>query len=90
METTANQTASKLKPYYINYLGGDYLESTQCATSSGNDWTTMHDAWNGGLNNGWAKDKPTTWNYFKRSDIPVHWDIAEGWTILDMATVSPD
>jgi phospholipase C len=26
--------------------------------------------------------------YFKRQDIPTHFDIAEGWTVADMATQS--
>lgn len=34
------------------------------------------------------KNTPFSHGYFKRKDIPVHWDIADGWTVQDMYTVS--
>lgn len=39
----------------------------------------------GGLNNGWVESN-TPWSigYFKRKDIPTHFDVAEGWTVGDM------
>jgi phospholipase C len=50
-----------------------------------NGWTDNHAALNGDLNNQWAlKNTPWSWGYFKRNDIPVHFAIAEGWTVGDM------
>lgn len=54
-----------------------------------NGWSTMHAAYNGGLGNNWAQaDGPYSLGYFTRADIPTHFDIAEGWTVADMATQS--
>jgi phospholipase C len=55
-----------------------------------NGWTANHEALNSDQNNQWAlKNTPWSWGYFKRSDIPVHFGIAEGWTIADMYQVMP-
>ena len=43
---------------------------------------------NGGLNNHWATNNtPWSWGHFKRSDIPVQYAIADGWTVGDMYQV---
>lgn len=74
-----------LKPWYINYLGGDWLQATQCIGAGSNSWQATHTAYNGGLTNQWAStNTPYSIGYFKRSDIPTHFDIAEGWTVGDM------
>ncbi|KUJ20808.1 PLC-E protein [Mollisia scopiformis] len=74
-----------LQPWYINYLGGDWLEATQCIGAGSNSWQAMHAAYNDGLTNQWAAtNTPYSIGYFKRSDIPTHFDIAEGWTVGDM------
>jgi phospholipase C len=53
-----------------------------------NGWTDNHAALNYDQNNQWAiKNTPWSWGYFKRSDIPVHFAIAEGWTVGDMYQV---
>jgi phospholipase C len=46
-------------------------------------------ALNGGLNNLWAlNNTPWSWGHFKRDELPVHFGIAEGWTVADMYQVS--
>ncbi|KAG8415828.1 hypothetical protein J3459_014035 [Metarhizium acridum] len=78
-----------LKPWHINHLGGEWLSATQCMGAGDNGWGTMHSAYNGGLGNNWARaDGPYSLGYFKRADIPTHFDIAEGWTVADMASQS--
>ncbi|KID73815.1 Non-hemolytic phospholipase C [Metarhizium brunneum] len=78
-----------LKPWHINHLGGEWLEATQCMGAGDNGWATMHAAYNGGLGNNWAQaDGPYSLGYFTRADIPTHFDIAEGWTVADMASQS--
>ncbi|TPX12391.1 uncharacterized protein E0L32_006803 [Thyridium curvatum] len=74
-----------LKPWYLNYLGGDWLNATQCMNAGSNGWNANQLAMNHGANDMWAiKNTPWSWGHFRRSDIPVHFDIAEGWTIGDM------
>ena len=74
-----------LLPWYLNYLGGDWNEATQCMEAGSNSWQENQDALNGGLNNRWALgNTPWSWGHFKRSDIPTQFAIAEGWTIGDM------
>jgi phospholipase C len=54
-----------------------------------NGWNDNHAALNGDLNNKWALDNtPWSWGYFKRAELPVHFAIAEGWTVGDMYQVS--
>ncbi len=48
------------------------------------DWTTTHEAWNGGLYNQWVPAKgPTTMAYLTRDDIPFHYQLADSFTICD-------
>lgn len=50
-----------------------------------NGWTDNHAALNYDHNDHWAlNNTPWSWGYYKRSDLPVHFGIAEGWTIGDM------
>ncbi|CRG82678.1 phospholipase C [Talaromyces islandicus] len=78
-----------LKPWHLNYLGNSWFNATQCLTAGDNGWQTMHTAYSGGLGNGWADaDGAYSLGYFTREDIPTHFDIAEGWTILDMSMQS--
>ncbi|RDL41464.1 putative Non-hemolytic phospholipase C [Venustampulla echinocandica] len=84
---TPKQTklATQLTPWHINYLGGTWPQATQCLSAGENSWEAMHLALNGGLTNKWAiTNTPYSWSYLNRSDIPVHFDIAEGWTVGDM------
>ena len=30
------------------------------------------------------RNTPWSWAHFKRSDLPTHFDVADGWTVLDM------
>jgi phospholipase C len=47
-----------------------------------------HAALNGDLNNKWAlNNTPWSWGHFSRQELPVHFGIAEGWTIGDMYQV---
>jgi phospholipase C len=53
---TANMSkkAEYLTPWYLNYLGGEWLKATQCMVSGSNSWVATHESYNGGLNNKWA------------------------------------
>ncbi|KAJ3479849.1 hypothetical protein NLG97_g8216 [Lecanicillium saksenae] len=89
--TKQRNGTNTLQPWHINYLGGEWKDSTQCMGGGDNGWDTMHMAYNGGLANKWTQAE--AWNkddggyamgYFKRQDIATQWDIVEGWTVLDM------
>jgi phospholipase C len=48
------------------------------------DWTTTHQAWNGGRYNQWVPAKgTTTMAYYTRQDIPFHYQLADAFTICD-------
>jgi phospholipase C len=77
-----------LAPWHINYQGGDWYNATQCMTAGSNGWTANHLALNSDLNNKWpVANTPWSVGYYKREDIPVHYAIADGWTIGDMYQV---
>ncbi|KAG6293848.1 hypothetical protein E4U46_007092 [Claviceps purpurea] len=79
-----NNGVSTLSPWHINYLGGDWKEATQCMAAGSNDWIAMHGAYNNSRGDGWAVyDTDYSMGYYRREDIPTHWDIADGWTIMD-------
>ena len=48
-------------------------------------WPTQHEAWRGGLMDGWqrAKGGPTTMGYLTRADIPFYYALADAYTIGD-------
>lgn len=45
----------------------------------------MHTSYNKGESNQWvAGNSPYSMGYFKRKELPTHFDVADGWTIADM------
>ncbi|RMZ86629.1 hypothetical protein DV736_g6143, partial [Chaetothyriales sp. CBS 134916] len=74
-----------LLPWHLTYLGGQWLDATQCMTAGSNSYEENHLAYNFGLNDHWAlNNTPWSWGYYKRADLPVQFALAEGWTIGDM------
>src|SRR5580704_3250824 len=55
-------------------------------------WLTQHGAWYGGLMNGWiqAKGGPTTMGYLNRADLPLHYALADAYTVGDATHVVYD
>lgn len=77
-------------PFYLNYLGGNWSEATQCLIVGDNGWDSNHGTLNADRNNKWAlANTPWSRGYFERADLPVHFAIAEGWTVGDMYQVRP-
>ncbi|HEX7639402.1 MAG TPA: phospholipase C, phosphocholine-specific, partial [Burkholderiaceae bacterium] len=59
-------------------LGLQFLEGTP------HDWTSTHQAWNGGRCDQWVPAKGTnTMAYFTRQDIPFHFALADAFTVCD-------
>ena len=85
VSSSQSTAASQLTPWYFNYLGGEWVNATQCISGGGYSWQAMHESYNQGQSNQWvAGNSPYSLGYFKRSDIPTHWDVADGWTVGDM------
>lgn len=85
VNSTFSNDTDYLFPWYLNAAGGDWLEATQCMVAGNNGWEENHAALNGDLNNHWVLgNTPWSLGYYKRSDLPVHYAIADGWTIGDM------
>lgn len=72
-------------PYWFNYKGGEEAwNKSQCLCAGANNWIPTQQALNGGLNNMWAQiDKPQSWGYFKREDLPYHFALADAYTVGD-------
>ncbi|EGR50269.1 phospholipase C [Trichoderma reesei QM6a] len=72
-------------PFYINYLGGNWTEATQCMVSGSNSWQENHAAWNSGRNDRWAVDNsPYSIGFYKRQDIPIQFALADSFVVADM------
>ena len=81
-------TVDTLSPWYINYQGGSWVEATQCTGAGSNGWQANHAALDNGLNDMWVvNNTPISWAYFKKSNLPVQFSIAEEWTVGDMYQV---
>lgn len=89
-KTTPEMTkdADYVTPWYLNYLGGNWSQATQCMTSGSNGWHENHAAWNFGTNDHWAMNN-TPWSigFYKRDDVPVQWSLAENFIVGDMYQV---
>lgn len=82
---TLTNATDYLLPWYLNYLGGTWLNATQCMDAGSNGYEENHLAYNFGSNDHWAlNNTPWSWGYYKRSDLPIQFALAEGWTIGDM------
>ncbi|KAK5996821.1 Phospholipase C C [Cladobotryum mycophilum] len=83
--TPSGQNEKYVNPWYINYLGGNWSEATQCMLSGSNAWYENHVALNGGANDHWAKDNnPASIGFFKRQDLPLHFALADNFLVADM------
>ncbi|KAK2612613.1 hypothetical protein QQS21_001385 [Conoideocrella luteorostrata] len=77
--------ADYLMPWYLNYLGGNWSEATQCMTAGSNGWKENHEAFNGGTNDHWAlNNTPFSLGFYKREDVPTQWSLADNWVVGDM------
>jgi len=75
-------------PWYLNYLGGNWTDATQCMTAGDNGWTANQLAFNGGANDHWAvNNTPWSIGFYQRKDLPVHFTLADEWIVGDMYQV---
>lgn len=78
-------------PFRLDTTRGP-LVSGECVNDPAHQWIAMHEAWNGGANDNWlpaqAEERgapyvPMTMGYYTRQDIPIHYLIADTFTICD-------
>ncbi|ORW06700.1 phospholipase [Mycobacterium lacus] len=61
----------------------------ECLNDPDHGWAAMHESWNGGANDKWLPAQtnrghiPTVMGYYQRQDIPVHFLLADAFTICD-------
>ncbi|KAJ5212782.1 uncharacterized protein N7498_004428 [Penicillium cinerascens] len=85
VDSSMSTKTKTLLPWYLGYQGGSSVDAMQCMTAGSNGYEDNQAALNHDLNNMWARNNtPWSWGYLKKSDIPVQFGIAEGWTAGDM------
>jgi phospholipase C len=64
----------------------------ECITDPTHNWAPQHQCWNGGRMDQWVKVHvandgaaagPATMGYYLQQDIPVHWALADAFTVCD-------
>ncbi|MCV6987018.1 phospholipase C [Mycobacterium shinjukuense] len=89
--TQALDPAGVTLPYRFDTTRGPLLQGA-CVNSPDHGWVAMHDSWNGGANDNWLPAQartrsgaivPTTMGYHTRADIPIHYLLADAFTLCD-------
>ncbi|MDG3011623.1 phospholipase C [Rhodococcus sp. D2-41] len=80
-----------LLPFRLDTNRGPSLDG-ECINDPTHSWGPQHQAWNGGRMDQWVKvhlehegpgNGPATMGYYTRADIPVHYDLADAFTVCD-------
>jgi len=90
-QTQSLDPAGNTVPFRLDTTRGPFLNG-ECVNDPEHQWIAMHNSWNGGANNGWlpaqavtrsVADTPATIGYYTRKDIPIHYMLADTFTICD-------
>lgn len=82
---------SYLLPFRLDTTHGTSLDG-ECINDPTHNWGPQHQAWNGGRMDQWLPvhlasegltNGPATMGYYTREDIPVHWALADAFTVCD-------
>ncbi|KAK7449302.1 hypothetical protein VKT23_013445 [Stygiomarasmius scandens] len=85
VDSRLSNATDHLLPFYLNEAGGEFVNGTQCMVAGSNSWGANQAALASGQNNMWAiGNSPYSIGYFKRQDLPVHFAVADAWTVGDM------
>jgi phospholipase C len=80
-----------LNPFRLHAARGVNLHGVAINDPT-HDWAPQHQSWNGGAMDQWVKahieadgalNGPVTMGYYTRSDIPVHYALADAFTVCD-------
>lgn len=89
--TQALDPAGVTIPFRLDTTRGPFLDG-ECVNDPEHQWVGMHLAWNGGANDNWLPAQattragpyvPLTMGYYTRQDIPIHYLLADTFTICD-------
>jgi phospholipase C len=80
-----------LEPFRLDTTHGATLDG-ECINDPTHDWGPQHQCWDGGAMDQWVKvhlaheglgNGPATMGYYTRADIPVHFALADAFTVCD-------
>ncbi|GFG75501.1 phospholipase C [Mycobacterium botniense] len=89
--TDFNNPSLYTLPFRLNTTRGPSLDG-ECVNDPDHTWIGMHKAWNGGANDMWLpnsiravgpRNAPAVMGYYTRADLPVHYMLADKFTICD-------
>ncbi|BBX97123.1 phospholipase [Mycobacterium lacus] len=89
--TQALDPAGITIPFRLDTTRGPFVDG-ECVNDPEHQWIAMHLAWNGGANDNWLPAQattrtgpyvPMTMGYYTRQDIPIHYLLADTFTICD-------
>src|SRR5690348_4643544 len=73
-------TGKQVSPFHLDTA----KTRAQCVASLDHGWTSGHEAWNNGKYDNWIDAKSAlTMGYYKESDIPYQFALANAFTICD-------
>jgi phospholipase C len=90
-QTQSIDPAGVTIPFRLDTTRGPLLDG-ECTNDPVEGWVAMHTAWNNGANNQWLPSQysqglsgnvPMTMGYFTRADLPIHYMLADTFTICD-------
>ncbi|HWS94013.1 MAG TPA: phospholipase C [Mycobacterium sp.] len=90
-QTQALDPAGVTLPYRFDTTQGPLLDG-ECVNDPDHSWVALHNTWNGGANDNWLPAQaqtrsvahtPTVMGYYTRDDIPIHYLLADAFTICD-------
>lgn len=89
--TQALDATGVTMPYRFDTTRGPFLDGA-CVNDPDHSCVAMHESWNGGVNDNWlpaqaktrsAAHTPTVMGYYTRQDIPIHYLLADAFTVCD-------
>lgn len=78
-------------PFRLDTTRGPLLDG-ECVNDPEHQWAAMHHSWNGGANDNWLPGQaetrtapyvPMTMGHYTRKDIPIHYLLADTFTMCD-------
>ncbi|WP_425518476.1 phospholipase C [Mycobacterium spongiae] len=91
-ETQQLDPAGTTMPYRLDTTRGPVVNG-ECVNDPAHDWIAMHNTWNGGANDNWLPAQsqsgipggnvPATMGFYTRSDLPIHYLLADTFTVCD-------
>jgi phospholipase C len=89
--TRKASSSAFLEPFRLDTTHGATLDG-ECINDPTHDWGPQHQVWNSGAMDQWVKvhlaseglgNGPATMGYYTRKDIPVHFALADAFTVCD-------